>query len=353
MPTLDMADGGALESGDVERTPRTLSVAEIQQVLREVQARHPRPSAGRMGAPSQRPENGNSHHPAFEGERVPPARRPRRARAGTPGKDRGDTGEAAPARRGDIQAGIGQRASHGPQLEAGWIGVLAAHAGAGASTVALILGDAAAAVGWRVHLVDTAHPRQSGLVAAASEELGPDVTGAWRRGLRSGVTIDRRATDMAFGGWPIPPAGNRPPLTVVDLGLAGPENLTPLVADRSRLVVVCRPTVPGVRLTEQLLEQLSGQPVVVAAVGPARWPGQVVASLGPRLGTLRAAGRVAPVPMDRRLQVAGPTSAPLPRPLRAAGHALLELVDDSHPGALARSSAANTRPVSSPEDTRR
>lgn len=324
MPAFDVADGRALESGDAESTPRTLSVAEIQQVLREVRARHPRPHA----------------------------ERPSTATASTPAEDRGDTGEAVPDRRGDIPAGIGQRATHGAQLEAGWIGVLAAHAGAGASTVALILSDAAGADGRRVHLIDPDHPFRSGLLAAAAEELGPDVTGAWRRGLRTGVTIDRRSTDTESGKWPSPPVGDDPALTVVDLGLAAPKNLTRLAADRSRPVVVCRPTVPGVRLTEQLLEQLARQPVVVAAVGTARWSGEVTASLGPRLRALRAAGRVVPVPMDRRLQVTGPTSSPLPRPLRSAGRSLLALLDGG-PGAAARPSAPTTGPVSTPEDTRR
>jgi hypothetical protein len=229
---------------------------------------------------------------------------------------------------------------------------VAAHAGAGASTVALVISDAAAADGQRVHLVDADHPFRSGLVAAASEELGTDVTGAWRRGLRTGVTIDRRATDTASGDWPVLPVADCPPLTVIDLGSAAPQNLTRL-AGRSRAVVVCRPTVPGVRLTEQLLEQLGGRPVVVAAVGPRRWSGEVTGSLGPRLLALRAAGRVVSVPMDRRLQVTGPTSSPLPKPLRGAGRALLELLDDGLIGAATRASDAATDPVLTPEDTRR
>jgi hypothetical protein len=252
-----------------------------------------------------------------------------------------------------MAAGIRQRTADGAELEAGWIGVLAAHAGAGASTVALVVSDAAAAEGRRVHLVDTAQPFRSGLVAAASEELGTDVTGAWRRGLRTGVTIDRPATDTAPGGWPDPPFDDDPALTIVDLGLAARDNLTPLAVDPSRPVVVCRPTVPGVRLTEQLLEQLAGQPVVVAAVGLTRWPGEVTASLGPRLRGLRTAGRVVPVPMDRRLQVTGPTSSPLPRALRVAGRLLLEMLDGSTPGTATSSSAATTSAVSTPEDIRR
>ncbi len=171
--------------------------------------------------------------------------------------------------------------------------------------------------------------------------------------MRTGVTIDRRATDMAPDNWPIPPLGDSPALTVVDLGSAAPEELTHLAADRTRLVVVCRPTVPGVRLTEQVLDQLASQPALVAAVGPSRWPGEVTTSLGPRLRALRAAGRVVPVPMDRHLEVVGPTSSPLPKWLRAAGRSLLELLDDSWPGALPASSATTTNPVPTPEETRR
>jgi hypothetical protein len=219
--------------------------------------------------------------------------------------------------------------------------------------VALAVGDAAAADGRRVHLIDRAHPSRSGFVAAASEELGTDVTGAWRRGLRSGVIIDRRATDVEPGDWPVPPVGDGPAVTVVDLGLAAPENLIRLAADRVRPVVVCRPTVPGVRLTEQLLDQLARRPVVVAAVGPSRWPGEVTATLGPRLRALRAEGRVIVVPTDRRLEVTGLTSSPLPKPVRSAGRLLLERIDDSHPGGAARSSAAITDPVRTSEGTRR
>jgi hypothetical protein len=218
-------------------------------------------------------------------------------------------------------------------LAAGWIAVLAAHAGAGASTVALAIGDAATADDRPVHLIDTAHPSRSGLVAAASEELGADVTGAWRRGLRTGVTIDRRAADRAPAGWPMPPVGASHGLTVVDLGLAVPENLFRLAADRALSVVVCRPTVPGVRLTEQLLGHLAHRPAAIAAIGPSRWPGEVTSSLGPRLRALRTAGLVVPVPTDRRLQVTGLISSPLPKSVRSAGRQLLGLLHGSYLGA--------------------
>ncbi len=110
---------------------------------------------------------------------------------------------------------------------------------------------------------------------------------------------------------------------------------------------------PGVRLTEQLLDQLARQPFVVAAVSSSRWPGEVIASLGPRLRALRASGRVIAVPMDRRLEVTGLTSSPLPKPVRSAGRSLLERIDDGHPGGAARSSVTITDPARTPEETRR
>jgi hypothetical protein len=351
--TPDVIGGGDVDPVGVSHNGRSLSVAEIQQALRDLQARGPRRAAAELDAPSQRPENGSPQRPALGSERPPTARRPRRASAGTPARGWGDPEGETTTRRGDNTSGTGRVVGDTGELRAGWIAVVAAHAGAGASTVALAISDAAAADGRRVHLIDRAHPSRSGLVAAASEELGTDVTGAWRRGLRSGVTIDRRATDVIPGDWPTDPAGESPGTSVVDLGVPAPDRLICRAANRVCVVIVCRPTVPGVRLTEQLLNQLARQPVVVAAVGPSRWPGEVIASLGPRLRALRAAGRVIAVPTDRRLEVTGLTSSPLPKPVRSAGRSLLERIDDGHPGGAARSSAAITDPARTPEETRR
>ncbi|WP_236832507.1 hypothetical protein [Blastococcus sp. KM273128] len=211
-------------------------------------------------------------------------------------------------------------------LAADWITVVAAHAGAGASTVALAISDAAAATDRRVHLVEAAHPRRSGLIAAASAELGTDAAGAWRRGSRDRVTIDRRVADVEPGGWPALSISEEPAVTVLDLGLPAPEDLGWLAADRTSTVIVCRPTVPGVRLTEHVLSQLAGQPVVVAVVGPARWPRAVKASFGPQLRELRSRGRMVRVPVDGRLQTAGLTGDRLPKGVEAAGRSLAALL---------------------------
>ena len=288
--TGDTTDGVA-DGGDGRSNDRLLSVAEIQHALGELRARRPKAEVRGTIAPA----------PAA------PARRSRR--------EEGKTAPAAVGKRGDSDA-----------LAADWIAVVAAHAGAGASTVALAISDAAAILDRRVHLVETAHPRRSGLIAAASAELGTDAAGAWRRGSRGRVTIDRCVADVEPGGWPALPISEEPTVTVLDLGLPAPENLAQLAAARTRTVVVCRPTVPGMRLTEHALSQLAEQPVVVAVVGPARWPPAVHANCVPRLRELRSQGRVIRVPVDRRLQTAGLTGDRLPRGVEAAGRSLATLL---------------------------
>lgn len=310
--TGDTTDGVA-DGGDGRSNDRLLSVAEIQHALGELRARRPKAEGRRTIATAP----------------VVPAHRWRR--------EEGKTAPAALGNRGDSDA-----------RAADWIAVVAAHAGAGASTVALAISDAAATRDRRVHLVETAHPRRSGLIAAASAELGTDAAGAWRRGSRDRVTIDRRVADVEPGGWPVLPISEEPTVTVLDLGLPAPEDLARLAADRSLTVVVCRPTAPGVRLTEHVLGQLAEQPVVVAVVGPARWPQAVNANCGPLLRELRSQGRVVRVPIDRRLQTAGLTVDRLPRGVEAAGRSLAALLipavppqpQHRHPAAAFRPAAA-------------
>ncbi|HEX8093482.1 hypothetical protein [Jatrophihabitans sp.] len=222
-----------------------------------------------------------------------------------------------------------------------WVSVVAAHAGAGASTVALAIADAAAAVGRDAHLVETAYPARSGLVTAAHAELGLDPDGAWRRGSRGRVTIHRRADSDIPTGWPAL-LGSQDGLVVVDLGLPTPDSLTRFAASGCRTVVVCRPTVPGVRLAEQLLNAVTG-PVIIASLGGGRWPGEVNASLGPWLRELHAENAVVTVPTDRRLEVTGLTSSPLPKPVAAAGRSLLALIDAAHSDTTASTQSAPRR----------
>lgn len=346
------------DGGDPGPDGRLLSVSEIQQALRELRARRPDPVPDRPTPPPR-------HRPGdvAGSAGAPMPTHPRCAEEDTGGAAAGaqaDRSREWPAGLGaGVQRGRGRAAGTSPAcgqdepdsgLPAGWVAVAAAHAGAGASTVALALGDAAASADRRVHLVETAVPARSGLVAAACAELGADATGRWRRGSRCGVVIDRRA-EVVCGGWPTPPVGEGPAVTVVDLGLPAAAELGRLSAAGVRTVIVCRATVPGVRLTEQVLGQVLGQvtgaPIVVAAVGPRRWPGEITASLGPRLRELRSGGRVVPVPTDRRLEITGPDASPLPKPVRAAGRALWQLLDAAGPGVAADpASCVSPRPGS-------
>ena len=202
--------------------------------------------------------------------------------------------------------------------------VLAAHGGAGASTVALALAEAVAAAGRFAHLVECAPPPRSGLLAAATAELGLDASGHWRRGTRGDVVIDRLTGDAGPVELrsPADPASDREGMTIVDAGTDGPPDGC---AD-APLLVVCRATVPGVRRAEHLLHRLA-PPVSVAVVGPSRWLGPVRASVGPRLAERRRAGQLVAVPLDRGLELTGVHGAPLPRPLAASGRALLAVLE--------------------------
>lgn len=301
-----------LNGGDVDPDGRLLSVAEVQEAFRQIRARQP----GRR---------------AVEASNEPPAPDPawRDSTLELPFVD-------------DVPAPDHSHEEHAPDtaaqatLDASWLAVLAAHAGAGASTVALALADAIAATGRIAALVDTAPPLRSGLVATTTAEYGADATGAWRRGVRampgsSDITLDRRAGALPPQGWPAAAGGS----VVVDLGQPDQGNLALLGQAGCRVVVVCRLTVPGVRLLEQTLAGLPDSAVVVAAVGNGKWPGHVVASQGPRLRALRADRRVVAVPIERRLEVTGPTNSPLPKSVLAAGRAILGLIDGTRPDAAA------------------
>jgi hypothetical protein len=204
--------------------------------------------------------------------------------------------------------------------------VVAAHAGAGASTGALAVAEGLAE-GRRVQLVDYAGPLRSGLAAAPAIEMGVD--GVWRSGRRGRLDVVRLTRQPADGGLPPPPeTDDAEPLRVVDAGWSLTCALldTPgSVVGGARVVVVTRVTVPAVRQTERMLAAFDGE-AVVAAVGPARWPRLVEVSCGPRLGELRSRGQVVPVPIDRRLQIAGLTGDRLPKPVAAAGRLLAALL---------------------------
>lgn len=269
--------------GDADRW---LSVAEIQQACRELRARK------RSG-------------PVPAAARTPP--------------------QLAWAVGGMTADGVNTFA-RGGEVDAAWVIVVAADPGAGCSTVALAIADAAGATGQTVHVVETAPPERSGLVAATGAELGVDGTPGWQRGRRGEVTVYRRAAGGAPPGWPHL-SSSADGLVVVDFGLPASDGLDRLAAVGGAVVVVCHSTVPGMRFAEQLLDVVA-VPTVVAAVGSRRYRREVNASLGPRLGALQDNGHVVPVPTDRRLQVAGITTAPLPPCIARAGGRLLALLEE-------------------------
>ncbi len=230
---------------------------------------------------------------------------------------------------GTAVAGSTYRSDAGPiSWAAGDMGgpvvlVVAGHAGAGASTVALAVAEGLAE-SRRVQLIDYAEPVRSGLTAASTIELGTD--GAeWRRGRRGRLDVVRLARRPGNGELPPPPeTDDTARLLVVDAGWS----LTTALLDSpgsliqgANVVVVTRATVPAVRQAEHVLAALADEPVV-AAVGPARWPRAVQASCGPRLRELRSLGRVVRVPVDRRLETAGLNGDRLPKPVASAGRSM-------------------------------
>ena len=283
---------GVLDGGDVEPTTgRLLSVAELQRVLRATA-----PAGLHCGAA-----------PVASDRSAPSA-----------------PSEPATVRSAGPAVGPGPRPD--PTPAGGWIAVLGAHGGAGTSTVALAVADAAATDGCSVHLVSCSPPGRCGLVAVTSTELGVDAGGRWRSGRRGPrITVDRlTGSGVGTPHWPAF-GGGAAVLTVVDLE-AGAEQHVSSLAGASAVLVVCRVSVPGVRHAERLLAELSpaaGRPVLLAAVGPSSWPGVVSSSSGPLLRGLREAGRVVPVPVDRRLASTGPSGAVLPRQVSAGGGAVL------------------------------
>ena len=263
----------------------------------------------------------------------------------------------------------GSRGVRRPEATRRWVAVVGAHGGAGASTVALALADAAAAAGRLVQLVSCDRPGRCGLLAAASVELGVDPSGRWRTGRRGPrITVDRllAAPNRHIGadqaGWlPLPPAIDGDPLMIVDAA-AGAAHDPRWLASAVAVVAVCRVSVPGVQHLEQLLGPLldtqlppggaignrQRRPVLVAALGPGRWPGPVTSATGPLLRTIKAAGHVVPMPLDRRLATVGPTSNALPRAVTSAGDALLRQLPDvgsAEPCNQTISGAGGWRPV--------
>ncbi len=203
--------------------------------------------------------------------------------------------------------------------------VVGAHPGAGTSVVALALAevlgmtDPTSGVDG-VRLVDATGDGASGLAGAAQREIGGR-DDRWRIGRRGAIDI----------WWPAAPRISMRELPEIILSGTGPLVVDAGWSDRqgigaerfgalfaaSRVMVVCRASVPGVRRVELALEGLPGRPVV-AAVGARRWPAAVVASWGPRLAQAVSEDRAVLIPSVRRVEVNGIDSEALPRSITGA-----------------------------------
>lgn len=221
------------------------------------------------------------------------------------------------------------------------IPVLAAHAGAGASTCALALADAADTAGLRVLLIDTADPARSGLSYSCDVEGSVLVGSSSRRGVQLSRrrSIDVRRVAAGLSGLCLPDAvpdvsawrealAVAYDVTVVDLAgdawqmWAGTP--TPaaawLIGASTTPVVVLRATRRGLTQLEGVLAAAAATataPVkALVSVGAATWPAEVLAVASTQACRLLDSGFN--MPWDGDLERYGLTTAPSPPALQAA-----------------------------------
>ena len=266
---------------------------------------------------------------------------------------------APPGRR----LSAGQPRAHGQRgvlRDADVVTVLGATGGAGASTIALAVAEAAVRMR-ATRLIDPAPPTRSGLTCAPSRELGADGTG-WLIGARATLQIDRRDLersthdslnsgaprpgdlegDVGDGGAQGPAAGAarsgpgreggppapRPPspgqLVVIDQGTLQLDEWEAPARRAGRLVVVAAATPPSVRAARFLVGDRPGVLLVILShdADPRRRRplDRLVQSAGPcwaHVHTVRA---------DPRLRRTGLTDAPLPAGISGAGAAIWDLL---------------------------
>lgn len=248
-----------------------------------------------------------------------------------------DTAVSLSSRKG-LRVNGGAEAARDQKVQPSTLVVVSSvHGWAGGSTVAVAIAEAAVARGFSACVDEFSGPVASGLGVACDAELGVDLSGRWRVGRRGGVLIHRLADLGETIATAQPPvAGSSSELTIVDTGwswptvaqmLAAPCRTTGLAAvlRTAPLVLVCRATIPSLRQAEAVLNSFSDCLPALAVLGPDRWPGEVTASLGPRITELRRQYRVVAVPLDKQLAIRGVTADPLPRTVTAAGRSLLQL----------------------------
>lgn len=214
--------------------------------------------------------------------------------------------------------------------------VRAAHAGAGGSTIALAIADAADATGLRTRVLDAAAPRWSGLIGATVTELGAHR--GWRRGRRGDNVLIERVEDPVelVSQVPLPGESTGADLTVLDAGWscreldassASPSWITACGAAVD--VLVTRPVELALSQTEATLGELNKHhgldQVLVVVVGAAKW-GRELATAGPRLRTAHERAAVAFMPLLPIKTLPGLGPEPLPRQLTNPAQRLLEQI---------------------------
>ncbi len=237
--------------------------------------------------------------------------------------------------------------------------VVGCHGGAGGTTVAVAVAEAAAAatesaVGG-VRVVECITANASGLVGAGDRELGTTGTG-WVRSRRGPVLLERAGQVLTSPGDIPPPraAGQPGTLTVLDVGwdlgqvLATRCWLRPAITHAQVVVLVAAATMTGLRRMEIAAALLGDVPhVCLAVVGQpvTRWPWTTAAAaiadstrsgsaagaargegtVGGTLRRLGADGLLVSVPADRHLALAGLHNAPLPAGVQHAARHLFDL----------------------------
>ncbi len=215
--------------------------------------------------------------------------------------------------------------------------VWAGCAGAGASTVALTLADAADEQRRKVRLLDAASPTWSGLSGCPGRELGSG--SGWRRGRRgTSLLIDRWDTYAASPGEvAVPRVDADVDLTVLDVGWSVRELLGDLGGRESTWIsnvgadaeiVVTRCDDVALHQTELVLRMLADagsagrSATTVVVVARAHNTRAIAGAAGPRVRDLLEANRIWFAPALPGRVSLGPD--PLPRRLRAFGHRLLD-----------------------------
>lgn len=208
---------------------------------------------------------------------------------------------------------------------------------AGATSLALAI----ATHGSPARVIECSSPSASGLVGAATAELGTSSSG-WIVGRRDQVHLARLSfLHLSAGELPLPDdAAAGTVLSVLDIGwklgqlLASHGWLSATVDAAPQVVLVGTATVPGLRRLEIALTLLDPARPVVAVRGPdpRRWPRELTAAMGPATRDQHRTGRWVAIPHDKRLALRGIDSTPLPPALVTAARDVLRHVSAAgHP----------------------